>query len=97
MKASELRTGEYGMTLENVLIIKTDKGYTVAYNHKVKRCSELPIDMEVKDVKTLTNEAEYIVQFENVVTVTNASDLEGFVSNAVINNKEIHHFTTTRI
>lgn len=96
MKASELRAGEYGIALDGILVIKGDAGYTVAYNHEVKRCSELPIDVEIKEVKTITKQ-EFIVQFDGAVVLTSADKLKTFIATAVINNKDTRHVTITHI
>lgn len=96
MKASELRPLEYGMTLEGVLVIKTAQGYTVAYNHEVKRCSELPFDVTIKDVKTLGNE-EYIIQFDDTIKIATDLQVTNFIRIALLNNKDTNHVTITRI
>ena len=96
MKASELRVGEYGV-YKGVVIIKGDKYFTVAYNHEVKRCSELPWEATLDEFKGAVQDKEFIVQYDSEVVLTTADHLEDFIRLAVIQNKDVSHLTITRI
>lgn len=93
MKASELRDGEYGI-YRGVVIIKGDRGFTVAYNHEVKRCAELPWDANLDEFKGTVGDKEFIVQYDSEVELTTAENLEKFINAVVINNKDTNHLVT---
>ena len=93
MKASELRAGEYGV-YNGAVIIKGDKGFTVAYNHEVKRCAELPWDANLDEFKGTVGDKEFIVQYDSEVELTTAENLEKFINVVVINNKDTKPFVT---
>lgn len=96
MKASELRAGEYGI-YGGAVIIKGDKGFTVAYNHTVKRCTELPWDATLDEFKGSARDKEFIVMFDSTIELTTAENLKTFTEIAVIKNKDISMFTVCRI
>lgn len=96
MKASELKAGEYGI-YGGAVIIKDDKGFTVAYNHEVKRCSELLWDANLDEFKGTARDKKFIVQYDSEIELTTAENLEKFIKVAVINNKDTNHITITRI
>lgn len=96
MNASELRAGEYGV-YGGAVIIKGDKGFTVAYNHEVKRCSELPWNAKLDEFKGSCRDKDFIVQYDSEVELVTAENLDKFMKVAVIQNKDVTHLTITRI
>lgn len=85
MNASELRAGVYG----GAVIIKGDKGFTVAYNHEVKRCSELPWNAKLDEFKGSCRDKDFIVQYDSEVELVTAENLDKFMKVAVIQNKDV--------
>lgn len=98
MKISDLKLNEYG-TVQNygVVVIRTDKGYICAYNHEVKRCPELPFDMELDGECKPLNDGNHIVQFDGQVKIASDTQLINFIRTAYIHNKDTRHVTITHI
>lgn len=96
MKASELRDGEYGFFNNNVLVVKTDTGYAFANNHTVTYNRQLPFDMILDNVKQITDQS-YIVQYDDVVTLTSYDNLKKFIEVEINNNNNVRHITITRL
>lgn len=96
MKASELRNGEYGFFNNNVLVVKTDTGYTFVNNHAVTYNRQLPFDMILDNVKQITDQS-YIVQYDDVVTLTSYDNLKKFIEVGINNNNDVRHITITRL
>lgn len=96
MKASELRDGEYGFFNNNVLVVKTDTGYVFANNHAVTYNRHLPFDMILDNVKQITDQS-YIVQYDDVVTLTSYDNLKKFIEVEINNNNNVRHITITRL
>lgn len=96
MKASELRDGEYGFFNNNVLVVKTDTGYAFANNHAVTYNRQLPFDMILDNVKQITDQ-NYIVQYDDVVTLTSYDNLKKFIEVEINNNNNVRHITITRL